>query len=348
MNVFGSAEYPRTRLSKNELERQVVVDLFTSDTEVVINYDLVYEDGSDVLASDKMSADDNSIIAPECTDFRIPYNYCAGKNYGFIRSPYRPPCADNNYSLNSLAGCIDPVTGAKKQKCVAIAYTQNTFIPRCKINDPECGTFLEIHQRHGTPYSSEEDVISEVRLDQYNVSGAYTTTIDLTWMRNSSRILCAYSEQFLRVGAVVYIKPESPQCCCPFQYDFTGNRDYLGFVKPTYFGSFFCPWGPSGGSGPTATYDASVYDALDVDHNVIAYPFCHTSQELRTDILMCSVQDPPSGRFYTRPCITVNYSTAVGQDLALFGPVKGYTSIDLSGRGYFPPMAAAGGVLETG
>ena len=63
---------------------------------------------------------------------------------------------------------------------------------------------------------------------------------------------------------------------------------------------------------------------------------------------MCSVQDPPSGRFYTRPCITVNYSTAVGQDLALFGPVKGYTSIDLSGRGYFPPMAAAGGVLETG
>ena len=102
MNVFGEAEYPLTLLAKNELERQVVVDLFAEDSEVAQNYQLVYEDGSNVLASQQVAADDSSVLDYNCLSFRVPHLWCAGKNYAFTRSPYRPPCADNNSSLDAL------------------------------------------------------------------------------------------------------------------------------------------------------------------------------------------------------------------------------------------------------
>ena len=270
----------------------------------------------------------------------------------------------------------------------------NTFIPQCSPNQGDnCGTYIEIHQRHGTPYSAETDVISSVQLDQFNVSGAYTTVIPLTWMGNQSRVICAYSENFLRIGSVVYILPTAPQCCCPYQYDFTISRTFLGenapgdynsrsyttgLVRvaaandqkckskqgnlcqssPTYFGGFFCPWGPNGGSGATATFDiGGVYDALAVDNNVIGYPFCQSDQN-GPDILMCSVLDhiQNSTRYYTRPCAPVNYSSLILNDAGYndahsnksTGRVEGYVSIDLTGKGYNPPTNALSGKLESG
>ena len=369
MNVFGEAEYPLTRLAKNEIERSVPVDLLASDTEVKQNYDLVYEDGSSVLSAQSVTADDDSILDYSCVRFRKPHLWCAGKNFAFTRSSYRPPCADNNASLNALASCPDPLTGDAHEKCAQVAYTQNAFIAQCGVKDPECGTFLEIHQRQGTPYSSETDVISSVQIDQFNVSGAYTTMLNLTWMGEADKVLCAYSESEIRVGSVVYILPTSPQCCCPDQYDFVHQRTFVGVaapgfgVLPTYAGAFWCPWGPGGTSGPYASYDKSVYDALVVDSNVVKYPFCHGGQE-EPDVLMCSVQDPASARFYTRECAAVNYTTGSASDIAQFhnDPAKAknpyrfsgctaqdpcYTSIDLAGL-YRPPMSAIGGIPETG
>ena len=374
MNVFGEAEYPLTRLSKNEIERVVPVDLLASDTEVKQNYDLVYEDGSSVLAAQSVTADDNSVLDYTCESFRNPHLWCAGKDYAFQRSPFRPPCADNNSSLSSLANCTDPVTNNVSPMCAQVAYTQNAFIPQCGIKDPECGTFLEIHQQHGTPYSLETDVISSVQIDQFNVSGAYTTLLNLTWMGDVNKVLCAYSEAFIRVGSVVYILPTAPQCCCPAQYDFVYQRSFAGApepgvnVLPTYLGAFWCPWGPGGTSGPYASFGASVYDALVVDNNVVKYPFCQSGQgqpgHAEPDILMCSVQDPATARFYTRPCAPVNYTTGVASDIARLTSVPAkagdryqfsgctathpcFTSTDLAGM-YRPPPSAIGGVLETG
>ena len=296
-------------------------------------------------------------------------------------------------------GCQWP-NGTWATKCAAMGYTINTFIPQCGPNQGDsCGTYIEIHQRHGTPYSAETDVISSVQLDQFNVSGAYTTVIPLTWMGNQSRVICAYSENFLRIGSVVYILPISPQCCCPYQYDFTISRTFLGEnspndysttsqttgsirvasskmyqchshssqptkcqSSPTYFGGFFCPWGPNGGSGATATFDiGGVYDALAVDNNVIGYPFCQSDQN-GPDILMCSVLDhvQNSSRYYTRPCAPVNYSSAILHDAGYYtttggfrshnnsGRTEGYVSIDLTGKGYNPPVNSQSGLRESG
>lgn len=88
---------------------------------------------------------------------------------------------------------------------------------------------------NGSPYQSMNEVISEVRIDTQNVSGVFTTVMPLTWMGNTSRVLCAYSESYLRVGTAVYIKPNAPTCCCPGYYSTTTNS-----------GSFFCPKGPTG------------------------------------------------------------------------------------------------------
>ena len=127
MNVFGEAEYPLTLLAKNELERQVVVDLFADDTEVAQNYQLVYEDGSNVLASQQVAADDSAILDYTCLSFRTPHLWCAGKNYAFTRSPYRPPCADNNSSLDAL-GLYGQKPGSKKPSDPSYTAPGDNFI----------------------------------------------------------------------------------------------------------------------------------------------------------------------------------------------------------------------------
>jgi hypothetical protein len=116
----------------------------------------------------------------------------------------------------------------------------------------------------GTPYQTENAVISEVRLDTRNVSGMYTTMLPLSWMQNASRVLCSYTETFIRVGSIVYVKPSAPTCCCP---------------KPStpsdFTGSFFCPKGPAG-SGPYAVQSQTIADKLLVDGNQLTFPYCHS------------------------------------------------------------------------
>lgn len=78
--------------------------------------------------------------------------------------------------------------------------------------------FLEIHIGQGTPYSEEDDIISEVKVITPQVSGYMTTNLDLTWQGDPDRVLCSYTEDFVRVGSIVYITPTAPICCCPGSY----------------------------------------------------------------------------------------------------------------------------------
>ena len=148
-----------------------------------------------------------------------------------------------------------------------MGYTQNAFIALCGSefeNDDHCGTFLEIHQLGGTPYSAETDIISDVKITTRDVSGYYTTTMPMTWMGDPNKVLCAYSESYVRVGSTVFINREAPVCCCP-----------PAFASQSRQGSFFCPLG-AGGSGPYAAYLNKTKDYLQNDIDSTSFPYCRS------------------------------------------------------------------------
>ena len=78
---------------------------------------------------------------------------------------------DNNNPLIELSNCIYS-NGTESEYCAQVRFSQNAFIGQCKdYSDPNCGTFLEVHMPNGSPYQSEDSVIAEVRIEQYDVSG---------------------------------------------------------------------------------------------------------------------------------------------------------------------------------
>lgn len=210
---------------------------------------------------------------------------------------------DNNASLNALDSCYGPTNGTLLPKCVQVGYTSNAFIPLCGIDDNHCGTFLEIHMAHGTPYQAEEDIIAEVRIDTRQVSGYYTTVIPTTWMGSHDRVLCKYAESKFRINSLVYIEATAPVCCCPRPYD-----------KALRVGSFDCPIGPTG-DGAFARGPQSLADQLLVDVNHLDYPFCTIDLRTNEDRVMCSevylgedvdsVFSDGNRRAYTRLCENV-------------------------------------------
>jgi hypothetical protein len=286
MNVFGTPEYPALIDNGLEKERVVKYTVLGGEDAVQINYQAVFEDQSLVPSTELRLADDNAVIDYDCESKGHPFDYCYGKNYAFQRSSFRPNCSDNNVTLDTLAGCLSPigtsniivlivrtdvgftiVDGSYHPFCVQVGYSQNAFISLCQGDSAlltECGTYLEVHQVQGSPYQPESAVIAEVMLTTRNVSGMYTTILPLTWMGNNTRVLCSYSESFLRIGSIVYVTTLAPTCCCP------------KLSTPTDFtGSFFCPKGAAG-SGPYAVASQTIADKLLVDSNQLTFPYCHS------------------------------------------------------------------------
>lgn len=209
MNVFGSPEYPALLKPNLEADRVYKYIVIAPPDEVSQNYYLVDELGNPIATNAQRTPDDYQTWNGTCVTMDIPNDFCAGRNFKYERSPIRPPCEDNNSSLDVLAGCYD-ANGNFNSQCLTIAYTSTALLPLCKDNESfannNCGTYLEVHIAHGTPYNSETDIISQVQLTTRNVSGYYTTTLPSTWMGNTSKILCSYTETFLRVGSFVYIR----------------------------------------------------------------------------------------------------------------------------------------------
>ena len=294
INVFGTAEYPVLIASKLESERVVLYDVIASDTEVSSNYILVDEHSMLIPTSAQRSSDDFQVFDTGCIAKSMPYTYCAGRNFAFRRSDYRPPCSDNNSSLNALQGCYSN-DGTLHDKCVTVAYTTTTFIPQCQDNTSiSCGTYLEVHMDRGTPYQLEHDIISQVKIDNRNVSGYYSLVLPLTWMSNHSKVLCSYSESKFRIGSLVYIQTSAPVCCCP-----------PPFTSSTRVGSFQCPIGPFGTSGVLSYHPQTMAEILSMDKLMLDYPFCHIDVSADLDQMMCSVYDPNDRRHYTRQCTAV-------------------------------------------
>ena len=200
MNVFGTPEYPALLQSGLEAERAFKYVVIANPNEVASNYYLVDEDSVSIATTAQRGADDSAVFNLSCIADGNPTTFCSGRNYGYQRSELRPPCMDNNSTLNTLDGCFSP-NGTKYSKCVQIAYTSNAFIPQCGDDAGDhCGTYLEVHMAHGTPYQDENAIISQVKISERNVSGYYTTLLPMTWMNNQTKVLCSYSESVFRIG----------------------------------------------------------------------------------------------------------------------------------------------------
>lgn len=178
----------------------------------------------------------------------------------------------------------------------------------------------------GSPYQSETAVISEVRLETRNVSGMYTTMLPMTWMGNQSRVLCSYTESFLRIGSIVYVLPGAPSCCCPKE------------STPTDLtGSFFCPKG-AGGNGPYAVASQTISDKLLVDSDQQTFPYCQSGLE-DNDRLLCCRWGVNDHIYYT-----VNCSEATQR---ISSKTNSYGSEDLYGIDYPGPCVYFAGCAES-
>lgn len=308
------------KISKNGIQLQeperVMQTLVLTNEDVEINYRLVYDDGSSVPESERRTADDESSIDTDCTAEGVPYSYCKAKDYAFHPSPLKTPCSDNNFSLNALGkpkpppsphctarchvdshschdteGCSFP-NGTLSSYCVQVAYSQNAYIAQCKGDSAHCGTYLEVHQQSGSPYQAETDLIAEVQLADASISGYSTTVLPLLWMGDPAKVLCSYTESFLRAGSVVYVNPSAPVCCCPQAYS-----------ASTRLGSYQCPIGPYG-RGAFATRIKTIAEALVVDNALAKYPFCHSGLDAE-DRVMCSVMDSNNAWQFSRNCSSI-------------------------------------------
>ena len=262
-NTFGTAEYPSLIINGLETERVVRYNVLGNESEVQVNYQGVYEDGSVVPDGASRYADDSSIFDPTCVAKNVPYSYCAGRNYAFRRSTLRPPCSDNNSTLDALSGCAYP-NGTAGSKCFQVGFNQNAFIASCdpSFTTPVCGTYLEVHSPRGTLYAPEQAVLGEVLLTTFNTSGVSTDVLPTTWRGDPNRVLCAYEEVYFRPGSPVYITASAPVCCCPRQYD-AHNK----------LGAYYCPYGTTG-AGPFAVAPQTLSDEIAIDALLDQYPYC--------------------------------------------------------------------------
>ena len=327
MNVFGTAEYPSLRITGHEQERVLKYPVLGSDEVVSQLYDLVYDDWSSVAYSAQRWSDDDVIIDNECLSLYTPHANCFGKNIAYKRNPLRPACTDNNNTYNSLSGCLSPVNGTLYPKCATIAYTQNTFAALCENEEKaglvdHCGTYIEVHMPNGSPIFPETEILTSIKVETRNVSGFYSDMLSLLYKNDPKKILCSYSESFLRINSVVYVKDGAPDCCCPPPFKDSGAR---GFALPrTRTGSAICPVGPTG-SGPFAYKSKTQEEELTVDAAILSYPFCPGGLD-SPDQILCSRFDYTDRRHYLANCSDVVRTDPIN--------IQSFTSDELQGKVY--------------
>jgi len=288
MNRYGRGEFGFLNylpsndptVSDSALNRAEIFEkrLPAGPTEVLHNMVIVDEDGVEIPFEYSRRADDHTEIDESCRGFRNPHRSCLEKRLRAFTSPYVPSCWDHNQTVDSTASCYSP-EGIKRPNCMQVSYSQNSFINVCGgiyYDDPNCGTFIEIHRPNGSPYDFEATLLSETKIINRETNGMSTTTIDLTYKSQSNRILCAYSESKIRVGSMVQITEDSPQCCCPPKYN-----------KLSKLGSFFCPRKKGFDSGPFVDALDTIAEQIENDRDQQVYPYCHDMKE-NQDMLMCS------------------------------------------------------------
>eukprot|EP00957_Ditylum_brightwellii_P206510 15348771-Ditylum_brightwellii.AAC.1 len=193
----GSSE--KSKKQQNQGSRVMV-----GPNEVTHNMVIVDEYGKEIPHHHSRRADDHVIIDELCTGFRAPNPGCISSRLRAIPSPLMPACTDNNQTVDSTLDCYTP-NGEQLTECMQISYSQNAFIHVCGgdfENDEHCGTFIEIHMHNGSPYDREEIILSETKIMTQETNGMTTTTIPLTYKKDSARLLCAYEDKKVRIGSM--------------------------------------------------------------------------------------------------------------------------------------------------
>ncbi|KAA0146079.1 hypothetical protein FNF29_08267 [Cafeteria roenbergensis] len=137
-----------------------------------------------------------------------------------------PRCWNHNSSVIANEPCRAPADGAMIPLCLQLGVTQTAYIVECGgefRNDPNCGTFLEIHR------PGRREVLAQARLRGQFASGYRSTVISTTYRGNSSRVLCEGAHELWWVQrtrhrwvveAILPFHISSPRC----DWDLTNNR----------------------------------------------------------------------------------------------------------------------------
>jgi hypothetical protein len=264
-----------------------------SDTPMRAGEDAVFETinlindrGAAMTLETSRRADDELIVANECLGRINPYPYCMGVRLRKKKYFQMAACTDNNETVNALDSCFD-IEGEAHPNCMQVSYTQSAFLHVCGgefADNDHCGTFLEVHRLSGSPFFPEDTVLSSRKIETVETSGMMTTTVPLTVLEDTKRILCEFREAVVRVGVMVLIKENAPVCCCPSVYS-TLNRK----------GRKVCPNKPGTAGGPFADSFDSLEEKLLQDSIQGEYPFCPQMDE-NEDLMLCS-RDTDSGFF---------------------------------------------------
>ena len=332
VNMFGSPNYGQATTDPMPYYRggitlgdnvpaihDIVAGGLAPADEILANVQLVTEDLEPIDATTSRRADDETYLATECTGVGEPYGYCQGVRKGQRLFTLQPNCTDNNETVVAGASCFDHA-GNEHEDCVQVAYTQSAFIVQCGagkpngefVDDPHCGTYLEVHRKSGSPYHDEEFIISDVQLLTMNTSGYNTTYISTRYGNQSSgeKVLCNYEEEVLRVGSMVLILKSAPSCCCPGAGSVWYN-DQIGR------GMKMCPKNVlDKTSGPFAGAQDTQEEWIAADNDFYNYPFCPPTSE-DEDVMYCiditkypECPETPgqcvlSNRRYMYPCVPV-------------------------------------------
>ena len=166
-------------------------------------------------------ADDEVVVAEECTGINEPFPYCMGVRLQKKKYSQMAACTDNNETVNAMLDCYS-VDGFLSPHCIQIAYSQSSFIHICGgdfADDPHCGTYLEVHRLNGSPYDPEEVLLSDQKITTRETSGMVTTTLPLFYKGDPTKILCNFKETVIRVGAMVLIKEQGEKRSCEERRD---------------------------------------------------------------------------------------------------------------------------------
>ncbi|GMH70652.1 hypothetical protein TL16_g05462 [Triparma laevis f. inornata] len=301
-------EYPIFRAARSD-------PMIPSESDEIFENSLLVDDRGQLKTLEtSRRADDEVVVAEECTGINEPFPYCMGVRLQKKKYSQMAACTDNNETVNAMLDCYS-VDGFLSPHCIQVAYSQSSFIHICGgdfADDPHCGTYLEVHRLNGSPYDSEEVLLSDQKIITRETSGMVTTTLPLFYKGDPTKILCNFKETVIRVGAMVLIKEQAPICCCPGLYN-TLNR----------VGRFLCPNKAGTNHGPFADAVNTLEEERNRDDLMKNYPYCPVLDE-HEDKMVCSKQATKGFsqdtmiekigkfssqmRFYSEPCALANYS----------------------------------------
>ncbi|KAL3758469.1 hypothetical protein ACHAWU_004312 [Discostella pseudostelligera] len=322
MERYGRGEYGFRPGTRNRFSNGYSNGIPISPDEPLHNVDLVDEFGNELEFQYSRRANDILYIDESCVGLRDPHMACISDRFAASASKMRPPCWDNNQTVDSTLACFTPI-GNKRSNCMQIAFSQNAYIFGCGgkfANDDSCGTYLEIHKPNGSPYDDEATILSDSKITVSATNGMLTTTIPLTYKGDPKRILCSYDEVDIRVGSMVRVHSDAPTCCCP---------PWLSPLRTSKIGAFFCPkrqWSKDG--GPFAPALSSLEEEYMDDRFQRSFPWCPALDAEDQDFIMCTqervfaddVEMSDPSRYFVHPCTTLEEVDG-----------GGYTSADVSG-----------------